>query len=234
MSGHMSEPTYEFFPGAQTSVPPAGAAGSEPSPAGYGTGFGSAGTTVGGSGFGAPGVGVPGVPGVGVPVQPGARVPAGQAVIGPARPVAASVVGGLLIAEAAIVGGPAVALLMLRDLVGSLLSAFSSFASSAASLGGAASVQPDTSGVTGRITMWAVLLLLATLGAAVGSTGVLAGRAWGWGLALAVQAAGVLWAVLHVASWTATGSVALALSVAVAGLLAVPEVRRWCGAGTAR
>lgn len=144
----------------------------------------------------------------------------------PARPPMASVLAGLLVAQAALVAGPAVALLLLRDFVGAAMDALTS---SLGGVGGLSSLETTSSGQgTGRLALWGVALLLVTALSALSAIAVLDRRVWAFGTAGLAEAGLFVWGLAHFGSLPTVSSVAVLLAVAIGGLLATPDVRRWC------
>jgi hypothetical protein len=145
----------------------------------------------------------------------------------PARPPMVSVLAGLLLGQAALAGAAAVTLLTLRDVIGA---AMDSLTSGFAEAGGVTAVQTSTSG-TGRLSMWAFALLLATVLSAVSAVGVLDGRTWVLATAGVTEVVLLVCGLTHFGSLPSLSGVAVLLVVVIGGLLATPDVRRWCLTG---
>jgi hypothetical protein len=187
---------YEFFPGAQPE--PAAAA------------FGQPAATFG----------QPASPfGVGAPIVAVARDE-------PSRPPMVSALGGLLIAQAALAAGPAVTLLLLRDVIGAAMNALGAGLTGVGDLGG---LEPTSSSSgTGTLTLWGFSLLVLTVLSALSAIAVLDGRAWGL-VAAGIAEAGILvWGLTHFGSVPTVATIAVLLALAIGAVLAVPDTRRWC------
>jgi hypothetical protein len=146
----------------------------------------------------------------------------------PARPAMVSVLAGLLVAQAALVAGPAIALLLIRDTIAALAGAFTS------SIGGASDLTDPTatgSPEAGSLTMWAIALLLVTVLSALAGLAVMDRRVWAFATAGLAEAGLLVWGVVHFGSLPSLSGVAVLLAVVIGGLLATPDVRRWCLTG---
>jgi hypothetical protein len=201
MTGGMSQP-YEFFPGAAqassaSSAGPAGPVGQ--SAAAFGQSASPYGV--------AP-------PTVALPHE------------APSRPPIVSALAGLLVAQAALAAGPAVTLLLLRDVIGAAMNAI------AGGLGGASGLSGlETSSAasgTGRLTLWGFSLLLLTVLSALSAVAVLDRRAWGLIAAGLAEVGLLVWGLAHFGSVPTVAAVGVLFAVAVGGLLATPDSRRWC------
>jgi hypothetical protein len=138
-----------------------------------------------------------------------------------------SVLAGLLVGQAALTGAAAVTLLAARDVIGAAMDALTS---SFAEAGGITAAETSTSG-TGRLSMWAVALLLATVLSAVSAVGVLDGRTWALVTASVTEVVLAVCGLTHFGSLPSLSGVAVLLVVLIGGLLATPDVRRWCLTG---
>jgi hypothetical protein len=145
----------------------------------------------------------------------------------PARPPMVSVLAGLLVGQAALTGAAAVTLLAARDVIGAAMDALTS---GFAEAGGVTAAETSTSG-TGRLSMWAVALLLATVLSAVSAVGVLDGRTWVLVAASVTEVVLAVCGLTHFGSLPSLSGVAVLLVVLIGGLLATPDVRRWCLTG---
>jgi hypothetical protein len=143
----------------------------------------------------------------------------------PARPPMVSTLAGLLIAQAALVAGPAIALLLIRDAIAGVLGAFTSTIGGASELTGVDST--PTPG-TGSLTMWGIALLLVTLLSASSALAVMDRRVWAFATAGLAELGLFVWGLAHFGSLPSVSSVAVLLALVIGGLLATPDVRRWC------
>jgi hypothetical protein len=148
----------------------------------------------------------------------------------PARPPMVSVLAGLLVAQAALVAGPAIALLLIRDTIAALAGAFTSTIGGASDLTG---VDPTSSGGsgTGSLTLWAIALLLVTVSSALAALAVLDRRVWAFATAGLAEAGLLVWGAVHFGSLPSLSGIAVLLAIVIGGLLATPDVRRWCLTG---
>jgi hypothetical protein len=143
----------------------------------------------------------------------------------PARPPIVSVLAGLLVAQATLAAGPAVTLLLLRDVIGAAMNALTA-GFGGGDLGSLESGSAPSG--TGSVTLWGFLLLLLTVLSALSAVAVLDRCAW------AVVAAGIaelgllVWSLAHFGSVPTVATVGVLLALAIGGLLAMPDVRRWC------
>jgi hypothetical protein len=223
----MTQP-YEFFPGA---APQAAGAGGAPV-----SQFGSAAPAApsaapGPAQFSAPAAPMSQFGGPATPTSPygGSSGPVASTLPVAARPGLVSVLAGLLIAQAALAAGPAVSLLLLRDVIGRVMDAFAS------GFGGASGLTPtesqaSTSGM-GGLTMWGVGLLLVTVLSALSAVAVLDRRAWAVLTAGLTEVGLLICGVAHFGSWATVSTIAVLFAVAIGALLAAPDVRRWTTSG---
>jgi hypothetical protein len=204
----MSQP-YEFFPG---STPESAAAFGQPA-------------SPNASAFGQPTS--PYASAFGQPAPPYAAGVASVAPLtAPARPGTVSVLAGLLVAQAALAAAPAVVLLLLRDVIGTAMRALTSGFGGADELTGAGTAT-GMSG-TGRLTLWGVALLLVTVASALSAVAVLDRRVWALVAAGVTEVGLLIWGLAHFGSVATVSTLAVLLAVAIGGLLAAPDVRRWC------
>jgi hypothetical protein len=145
----------------------------------------------------------------------------------PARPGAVSVLAGLLVAQAALAGGPAIALLAMHDAIAAVVNSLTSTIGGADELTGVHTTTAGLSG-SGRLTLWGVALLLATVLSGLSAVAVLDGRGWGLVVAGIAEVGVCAWALAHFGSLPTVSTTALLLALAIVGLLASPAVRRWC------
>jgi hypothetical protein len=81
------------------------------------------------------------------------------------------------------------------------------------------------------VTLWGFSLLLLTVLSALSAVAVLDRRAW------AIVAAGIaelgllVWSLAHFGSVPTVATVGVLLALGIGGLLAMPDVRRWCLTG---
>jgi hypothetical protein len=218
----MSQP-YEFFPGAAPQ--PAGPAGQ--SAAAFGPPPSAAGTPAPAFGTPVPAFGTP-APAFGQAAAPYGVAPPSVALPreAPSRPPLVSALAGLLVAQAALAAGPAVTLLLLRDVIGAAMNAI------AGGLGGASGLSgletSSASSGSGRLTLWGFSLLLLTVLSALSAIAVLDRRAWGL-IAAGIGEVGLLvWGLAHFGSVPTVAAIAVLFALAIGGLLASPDTRRWC------
>lgn len=146
----------------------------------------------------------------------------------PARPGTVSMLAGLLVAQAALAAAPALTLLLLRDVIGTAMGALTS-GFGAGELTGA-EVTSGASGA-GRLALWGVALLLVTVLSALSAVAVLDRRVWALVAAGLTDVGVLIWGLAHFSSFATVSTVAVLLAVAIGGLLAAPDVRRWCLSG---
>jgi hypothetical protein len=118
-----------------------------------------------------------------------------------------------------------VTLLLLRDVIGAAMNAL------AAGFGGSELGSLESSSAptgTGSVTLWAVSLLLLTILSALSALAVLDRRAWGIVAAGIADLGLLVWSVAHFGSVPTVATVGVLLALAIGGLLAMPDVRRWC------
>jgi hypothetical protein len=184
---------YEFFPGAAPE--PAAATFGQPAAA-----------------FGQP------VPPFGV-AAPAVALPREAA----SRPPIVSALAGLLVAQAALAAGPAVILLVLRDVIGAAMNAIG------AGFGGLGSLETTSSSSgTGSLTLWGFLLLVLTVLSALAAVAVLDRRAWGVVAAGVAELGLLVWSLAHFGSVPTVAVVGVLLALAIGALAATPDARRWC------
>lgn len=161
--------------------------------------------------------------------QPASPYAAGTASVAPltapARPGTVSVLAGLLVAQAALAAAPAVGLLLLRDVIGTAMRALTSGFGGAGQLTGVGAT--GMSG-TARLTLWGVALLLVTVLSALSAVAVLDRRVSALVAAGVTEVGLLIWGLAHFGSVATVSTLAVLLAVAIGGLLAAPDVRRWC------
>jgi hypothetical protein len=142
----------------------------------------------------------------------------------PSRPPIVSALAGVLVAQAALAAGPAVTLLLLRDVIGAAMSALAS------GFGGGLGSLDSTSASsgTGSLTLWGFALLLLTVLSAMSAVAVLDRRAWGVVLAGIAELGLLVWSLAHFGSVPTVAAVGVLLALAVGALVATPDARRWC------
>jgi hypothetical protein len=90
---------------------------------------------------------------------------------------------------------------------------------------------PTGSSGTGGLTMWGIALLLVTVLSALSALAVMDRRVWAFATAGLAEVGLFVWGLAHFGSLPSVSSVAVLLAVVIGGLLATPEVRRWCLTG---
>jgi hypothetical protein len=148
----------------------------------------------------------------------------------PARPGIVSVLAGLLVAQAALAGGPAVALLLMHDTIAAVVNSLTSTIGGADELTGVHTTTAGLSG-SGRLTLWGLALLLVTVLSALSAVAVLDRRGWGLAVAGIAEVSLCAWSLTHFGSLPTVSSLGVLLALAIVGLLALPDVRRWCPIG---
>jgi hypothetical protein len=147
-----------------------------------------------------------------------------------ARPSMVSALAGLLIAQAALVAGPAIALLLIRDMISGIMGALTSTLGGGSDLTGVDSAPTGNSG-TGSLTMWGLALLLVTILSALSALAVMDRRVWAFATAGLAEVGMLVWGLGHFGSLPTVATVVVLLAVVIGGLLATPDVRRWCLTG---
>jgi hypothetical protein len=217
MTGDMSQP-YEFFPGAAQASPASAARPAGP----VGQSAAAFGTPVAAAGFGTP------VAAFGQPASPYGVAPPTVALPheAPSRPPIVSALAGLLVAQAALAAGPAVTLLLLRDVIGAAMNAI------AGGLGGESGLTgleaSSASSGSGKLTLWGFSLLLLTVLSALSAVAVLDRRVFGLVAAGLAEVGLLVWGLAHFGSVPTVAAIAVLFALAIGGLLATPDSRRWC------